>query len=479
MTEDKKPHSLTSGSIKNILFKILSELISKPLILIYTIILTHLLSPSDYGTFTVAITFAIFAGVISDFGLSTIVLRETSIYEGAKLRQFISTLFSLKLIIIVIIIILSTVFIIYGPIHFADNNVAIILTISLSFYWFIEVFFSIFRSKFLPEKETLLFILWRVILLISTIILVFIYRNTISAALSHLLASIAIFILGILLVRRFISHIDFQLSKDTLNSILKSSVFIFFSSLFIIAYFRIDIIIMNLTGIPSDEIGRYGAVYKIIDAMMVFPAAIATGVFPALSMVAKYKKEDIVKAGQLLRPMLFFGLLCPIVITPISRPVITLIYGAPFIPAYNILNILLWALPFIFVNYILYSILISLGFERFNMIATLICLVFNVVLNLILIPKLALTGAAITTVLTEVVLLLSCSIILIRQIKANILLLIFGFIISIIIVIGEYCINRWWTLIPAIAVFVSISFISCLIKRDDIALILSNVKSRK
>ena len=478
MTVNNKSSSLTRGSIKNIFFKILSEFIAKPLILIYTIVLTRLLSPSDYGIFTVAMTFAIFAGVVSDFGLSTIALRESSVYSTIKLRQFINTLFSLKFINIVIITALSIVFIIYGPIHFANNNVAIILTISLCLYWFIEVILSILRSKFMPEKESVLFILWRTILLLSTIILVYIYRNTVSAAFSHLFASIIIFILGILFVRRFISGIDLKLSKETLNKILKSSIFVFFSSLFIIAYFRIDIIIMNLNGIASDEIGRYGAVYKIIDAIMVLPSAIAGGVFPALSVVAKYNREDINKAGELLRPLLFFGLLCPIVITPISRPVILLIYGSPFVSAYNILNILLWALPFIFMNYILYSILIALGFERFNMVATLICLIFNVLLNIILIPRFVSVGAAISTVLTEIILLFFCSIILIKHIKINTLLLIFGFIISMAVVSFEYYINRWWMLFPAILVFISISLVIGLVKRTDITLVLSNIKRK-
>ncbi|MGQ9706815.1 MAG: flippase [bacterium] len=478
MIKDRRDNSLTRGSIKNVTFKILSEFIAKPIVLIYTILLTRLLTPYQYGTFTVAITFAIFAGVISDFGLSTIALRESSIYKEAKLRQFISTLFSFKVLVIIVIAIISILFITYGPIEFTSNTTTILLTLSLCFYWFIEVLLSILRSKFLPEKETLLFVLWRVVLLITTAILVYIQRTTVSAAVSHLITSVSVFILGIFLVKRFISDIDVNISSDMLKGMFKSTIFVFFSSLFIIAYFRIDIIIMSLVGILPDEIGRYGAVYKIIDAIMVFPSAISAGIFPALSRVTKGEQHDIHKTGEILRPMLFFGLLCLIIITPISKPIITLIYGSPFAQAYNILNILIWALPFIFVNFILYSILICLGLERYNMITTMICLLFNVILNMFLIPRFGALGAALTTVLTEIILTLLCAIILHNKIKFHLLLLFTGFSISTFIIFCEYYINQWWSLLPAFTLFTVLSFYIGLIRRTDISIILENIRRR-
>lgn len=476
MTGQDTSSTLTSGSLRNIIFKVMSEVVAKPVVLIYTIILTRLLAPSDYGNFTVAITFAIFIGVISDVGLSTIMLREASVHEGKELKDLIDTIFTFKFLIIIPAIFLASVFILVGPIKFADNGVAIILVISLCFYWFLEVILTTFRARFKPEKEATLFILWRVILVVITLIMVYNFRSIISAAISHMATSILLFILGFIFVYKYISKIDLHISREILSRVLKSSVFIFLSSIFVIAYFRIDIILMNLFEVPPADIGRYGAVYKIIEAVMVFPAAIAGGVFPALSRVARYKVDDIQKAGELLRPVTFFGLLSPILLIPLTRYIILVAFGRPFICAFSTLNILLLALPFIFINYILFSLLISLGMERKNLVATVLCLIFNLVANIILIPKLGINGAAITTVLTELVLMVICALFLINRIRVNILVVITGFISGILIVGLELYMYNWWIAIPAIILFILISFIAGLIKTGDFNLLVKNIR---
>jgi O-antigen/teichoic acid export membrane protein len=70
------------------------------------------------------------------------------------------------------------------------------------------------------------------------------------------------------------------------------------------------------------------------------------------------------------------------------------------------LAILIWFLPFSFINSVTQYALIAVNQQRFLTRAFLIGAAFNVVANLILIPRYSFLGAALTTVLSEIVLFL-------------------------------------------------------------------------
>jgi len=86
----------------------------------------------------------------------------------------------------------------------------------------------------------------------------------------------------------------------------------------------------------------------------------------------------------------------------LSEGVINLIGGTGFEESANVLRILIFALTFIFFGHFFNNILLSGNLQKKLMIVLGICAAFNISLNFILIPTLSYTGAAITSVLTEV-----------------------------------------------------------------------------
>ncbi|NIV30321.1 MAG: flippase, partial [Anaerolineae bacterium] len=65
------------------------------------------------------------------------------------------------------------------------------------------------------------------------------------------------------------------------------------------------------------------------------------------------------------------------------------------------LQIIIWFLPFSFVNSVTQYVLIAIDQQRFLTRAFLIGVVFNVTANLIVIPTFSYKGAAIVTILSE------------------------------------------------------------------------------
>src|SRR5207249_10573089 len=92
--------------------------------------------------------------------------------------------------------------------------------------------------------------------------------------------------------------------------------------------------------------------------------------------------------------------------TILADPLIRPVAGDAFLPhAALALQIPIWFVPFSFTNGLLQYVLISVNQQRFVTLAFVVAVVYNVTLNLILVPRWSYLGAAIVTVLSEIVLL--------------------------------------------------------------------------
>jgi O-antigen/teichoic acid export membrane protein len=103
------------------------------------------------------------------------------------------------------------------------------------------------------------------------------------------------------------------------------------------------------------------------------------------------------------------GLAFPIAIgcTLLAEPIILAFAGPGFVPQSVItLQILIWYLPLSFVNGLAQYVLIARGRQKILTLAFALGVIFNLIANLVLIPRLGYQAAAWITVASELVLLL-------------------------------------------------------------------------
>jgi len=104
------------------------------------IIYTHFLSPSEFGTFSIVLIFALFAGLFSNFGTSSAIIhfRDTS-------REFLSTIFIFNIFLGSSIAII--LFFLSNPIasFFNDNQVELLLKI-ISINFILQSFFLVHKA---------------------------------------------------------------------------------------------------------------------------------------------------------------------------------------------------------------------------------------------------------------------------------------------------------------------------------------------
>src|SRR5207248_5914617 len=84
-----------------------------------------------------------------------------------------------------------------------------------------------------------------------------------------------------------------------------------------------------------------------------------------------------------------------------ARPIVTLVLGRAYADAAPGLALLMWALPSAYLADTMLHLLAAIRRQRLGARAAMATAIFNVALNLVLIPRFSFVGAAVATALSE------------------------------------------------------------------------------
>ncbi len=172
--------------------------------------------------------------------------------------------------------------------------------------------------------------------------------------------------------------------------------------------FRIDAIMLGLFR-EASELGWYGAAYKLLEASFFFQEAVNTSFQPAISRA--YGRSDHGLAadlyGRAYKLMLILGGVLAATAFLFADPLILLLFGEEFARSSGALEVLVWAMVFMFASTTSCTLLdaVESGIKTVRPYA--IAAVANIVLNLALIPRYGYMGAAWSTLATELFLAVS------------------------------------------------------------------------
>ncbi|MBU1032038.1 flippase [Patescibacteria group bacterium] len=166
-------------------------------------------------------------------------------------------------------------------------------------------------------------------------------------------------------------------------------------------YFRIDTIMLSYMK-GSFETGIYGAAYKFVEAMVFIPSALSLALFPVMARLHEHTPAKIKPLYiNSLKIMGIFGLLITLAYI-IFLPVIIRVFLPNYLSSIDVIKILALAIPFMFIHIPGAQILLSTDkYLKQILVLSVLTLSFNLVLNLIFIPKYGFIGASWTTVASE------------------------------------------------------------------------------
>jgi O-antigen/teichoic acid export membrane protein len=165
-------------------------------------------------------------------------------------------------------------------------------------------------------------------------------------------------------------------------------------------YFRIDVFLVQASQ-GTAAVGLYNAVFRLVEALRLFPAAVLA---VALQVIFQTRSRDVlVRLSSILTAA---AVVASAVLWVGADRAIPLLYGSRYATAVPAFRVLLLAFPLMSLNYALTHQLIGWHGHRAYAVMCGLALIFNVGVNLKLIPLLGIVGAAWSTVATELVITL-------------------------------------------------------------------------
>ena len=375
--------------------------------LIYTA--QRILGPANYGIVTYGLAIGVVLAPVTDLGVQLIVTREIARDEQAAPR-LAGTGLSLKLIVALCAVGLLL------PISLQRPTDAIFATFilgsSVIATSFVEYFGYVFRGLQRVELDALLTLLLRLLVFAFGFAALLLHVSVNSVAVAYWLGGTLAALLGYLWLRRRFFTPVLKAKRSEMLVLLRQALPLGGAILFSIAYTRTSIFLLDaLNG--SAAVGEYGVALRLTEPLAMIPAAIMAAVLPALAhqgyaatRVLRLKTigwlalagSSIALAGWFLGPWL-----------------IQFLYGYQYAGSTRALQILALATLPTFINYALTHFLVAVRQQRLNLVFNIVVFGVNLLLCLWLIPRFGPGGAALTTVLSELLLLALCGFALSRS----------------------------------------------------------------
>ncbi len=192
------------------------------------------------------------------------------------------------------------------------------------------------------------------------------------------------------------SIFNWRFDKTLAKKLLKYSWPLMVSGIMVSLYMRIDaIMLQNMKG--TKVAGAYATVSMLSEAWNFIPAVIVTSLFPAIlnarrDDINRYKK----RIQNLYDLMVYLSVPVALIIT-FAAPLIYKVYKPEYAYAAPVLSVHIWSGVFVFLGAASSQYLIAENYNTLTFIRTGFGALINIVLNIILIPKMGMMGAAIAT----------------------------------------------------------------------------------
>lgn len=387
--------------MRNTGWLVVEQLFKMALSLIVLSLTARHLGAEQFGLLNYSLAFIMVGVTITHLGIDSILVNEfiknraeTGALLGTTLvLRFASALVSIVSILIVVYLLNPQDTMLYA--------LTAIHSVSLLFVIFDSIdcwFQSNLESKYAVLAKSLAFFLvscWR-------LLFIFIGGTVHYFALATVLE--ALFIGGFLLwfYRKF-NGPTLTFSFQIASQLLQRSAYFFIAGLLIIVYTQMDKIMLGHLS-THQTVGIYMAALTISSMWMFIANALIESARPVI-MTAKLESEQhyMQKNKQLFCAIIWIGILASIFITLLSKPLILLIYGPAFSEAVHVLSILIWSRIFSLIGTVkaIWLTMEGLGNYQVTFVGIAACL--NVLLNFFLIPMYGAIGAAIATLIAEMV----------------------------------------------------------------------------
>jgi len=391
---------------KNIGALAIAKAITMVLGLVLVIFIARSLGDVDFGKLGFAQSFTGILVIFADMGLSTVTIREIARHKELT-SKYLGNIFPIKLILSVVTF--ALIALIINLMHYPADTTMVVYLIGISSILssLSALLRSIFRAFEKMEFEAFLNISKSIVTTGIGLAVLFSGYGLIAIASVYLVAGVIdLFATSIVVTKKFAKpelEVDFRFWKQIAHLALPFSLTAFIG----LIYFQIDIVMLSVMK-GDAPVGWYKAACTLVYSLVIIPDILSYAVFPVMSKFYISSKDALkITLEKSAKYLFIIGLPIAVGTILLADRIILLFYGEGFRHSIIALQILSLYLPLRFINHATGYTLSSINKESLRAFSATIAAATNVGLNLLLIPMFSFAGAAIATVITEVVLFIS------------------------------------------------------------------------
>ncbi len=385
----------------NTFIQIVTKVISTGLSLWIIAMITRYLGRYGFGQYTTAITFVTFFSLAADLGL-TLVTTQLISRPGVDQSRVMSNLFSFRLVTAGAVIVLAPLVVWLLPYDAVIKQGVAVSAVAFLFVILSQIFVSLFQKELRTDKIAIAEVISRIVVLVGTIAAISYDRGVIVLLWVLATGNGISFLLHYVFSRSYV-RLRWQYDVEVWKDIAKRAWPLTLTIVLNLVYLKTDTLLLSLLKNQAD-VGLYGAAYRVIDVLVTVPFMIGGTVLPIFAFrwaagdreAFKRVWQKVFDASTIFAwPLVAGGFV-------LAGPIMKIVAGEDFRGAGPILQILIFAVGFIFFSSFFSYTMVSFDRQRKLIPAYVITAISALVLYLVFIPKFSYTAAAWITLYSEV-----------------------------------------------------------------------------
>ncbi|MBX7212587.1 MAG: flippase [Thermoflexales bacterium] len=392
------------------------NLVARVIDMAFAFLMLRVLGPAGAGNYSFAVVIVSWFEILMNFGLNTFLIRDAARDKANAFRYFFDTsvlrlmlgALATPLVLIVIALYASS-----DGISVDTQTTLLLLTLSQipgSLATGLSALFFAHDKAEVPAGLTIVSALIKAALGAALLLGGW---GIVGLAMTSIATNLIT--LGVLLVlARRILHLPFSLPREgpqpmSRLAILREASPLAINHLLSTIFWRLDVPLLKGFTRSETQVGYYTAGYKYIDAFNIVPSLFTQALFPTLSRMAGEREpgsptDNPLARAYVLAVKLLWMLALPlaVVVTFAAGPLIKVLGGDAFLPQGALaLSITIWHMPFGWINSVTNYALIAVGQQRRLVGAFVAAVAFNLIANIIFLPRYGFVAAAAITALSE------------------------------------------------------------------------------
>lgn len=397
MKDNKKAIFINTAS------QVLVRFVTLAIALISIKLLSRYLGPAGVGDYNTITTYINLFIVVADLGLFSVAVREIS-KNPEREKKILSNVFNIRLVSAVIATCISIVVVFFT--HYSSDIKlgTIIASGFILFNLMASLYDMVLQYRLKMQFSALAELLSKVLSIIALYIIVAMHGNFLWIISTVTFSGVTIFVFKWLFARRYIkiaSEYDHKVAKWIFHMSWPIGLVFIINNL----YFKLDtLMLFAIKG--ATAVGIYSVAYKVLEVTVFVGSYFASALKPTISEnIAKEKIYMQRLIEKSINIMLLLSLPLAFVSLTFSKEIILFLSTPDFLSGSRALIFLSLTLPVIYLDTLLGEILIANDERKLLIRVAIFILLFNFLANLYFIPRYSFMGAAVTTLLSELLLL--------------------------------------------------------------------------